>query len=211
MARRKHELIFGWGGAQDHAMFETRLQQQDHLVVVHFYEYQRSPAALPEALRLSPIVNAHLHEIGDGATLIAYPEQVVAVANYLQAHGVLWRDGSRLMERGRWDQLRRRHIMFSEDFREAVLASILDRPGTGANNGRGKQNIRVRRKKWVGIHMSWASRAGDFMPGLGYWASGRHQFVVRDNCCGAGPREFGLSPGPLSIYLKCGPHWQVPN
>ena len=160
-------------------MFETRLQQQDHLVVVHFYEYQRSPAALPEALRLSPIVNAHLHEIGDGATLIAYPEQVVAVANYLQAHGVLWRDGSRLMERGRWDQLRRRHIMFSEDFREAVLASILDRPGTGADNGRGRQNIRVRRNKWVGIHMSWASRTGGFRPGLAYWASGGLQLVTR--------------------------------
>ena len=117
-------------------------------------------------------MNPFLHTFGNGAKIIAHPEEVVALFAYLQALGVFWRDGSPLMEPGRWEQLQPRHIIFSENFREAVLASILDRPGTGANNGRGKQNIRVRRKKWVGIHMSWASRAGDFMPGLGYWASG---------------------------------------
>ena len=153
-------------------MIETGSQQLDHLVVVHFYEYQRSPAALPAALRENYFVNPFLHTCGNGAKIIAHPEEVVALFAYLQALGVFWRDGSPLMEPGRWKQLQPRHIIFSEYFREAVLASILDRPGTGANNGRGKQNIRVRRKKWVGIHMSWASRAGDFMPGLGYWASG---------------------------------------
>ena len=156
-------------------MLETRSQQRDHIVVVHFYEYQRSPAALPEAMRLNPFVNPFLHTFGNGAKIIAHPEQVVALFAYLQALGVFWRDGSPLMEPGRWEQLQHRHIIFSDDFREAVLASILDRPGTGANNGRGKQNIREKRRKWIGIPMSWASRVGAFRPGLRYWASGRHQ------------------------------------
>ena len=126
------------------------------LLVAHFFEFKRAPEPLLIALRQDPIVLQNLWIVGSFAKLIASPRDVEVLLQYLETNGILWGDGTRLMEPGQLERLKRWHIICTEDFRERVLEAITNRPGTGVDGGTGKQGIQIRRRKWIAIPMTMA-------------------------------------------------------
>ena len=117
-------------------------------IVVHVLEYKRSPEAFLNALRNNTAIRANESLIGDRAKLIASPQDRKAIHKHLTTNGVVWPDGKSLMNPGQLMQLRPRHVICTEDFREIVCKTISEIKGAC------KQGIVVKRRKRIEISSS---------------------------------------------------------
>ena len=117
-------------------------------IVFHVLEYKRSPEAFLNALRKDIEILANESLIGDRAKLIASPQDRKAIHKHLTTNGVVWPDGKSLMSPGQLMQLRPRHVICTEDFREIVCKTISEIKGAC------KQGIVVKRRKRIEISSS---------------------------------------------------------
>ena len=114
-------------------------------IVYHVLEYKRSPEAFLKALRANLELLANEALIGDRAKLIASLQDRTAIHKYLKTNGVVWPDGKSLMNPGQLEQLKPRHVICTEDFREIVCKTI------SVIKAARKQGIVLKRRKWIAI------------------------------------------------------------
>ena len=114
-------------------------------IVVHVLEYKRSPEAFLNALRNNTAIRANESLIGDRAKLIASQQDRTAISNYLKTNGLVWPDGESLMNPGQLRQLKPRHVICTEEFRELVYKAISE------ITNRCKQGIVLKRCKFIAI------------------------------------------------------------
>ena len=99
----------------------------------HVLEYKRSPAAFRQA------------EIGDDAKLIGSLQDQTTIQKYLKTHGIVWPDGTSLMNPGQLEQLKPRLVICTEDFRQCVCQTISEAKGAC------RQGMVLKRRKWIAI------------------------------------------------------------
>ena len=114
-------------------------------LVFHFLEYKRSPEAFLVALRGNPILFANCALIGDRAKLIASLQDRTAIHKYLKTPSVVWPDGTSLMNPGQLEQLKPRHVICTEDFRQCVCQTVSEAKGACS------EGMKLKRRKWIAI------------------------------------------------------------
>jgi hypothetical protein len=80
--------------------------------------------------------------LGEGAKLIVAPSEVNDVLLHLSRAGVAFDEDSRLL----WEDLRPRHVIVSESWEADVMAALAATAGSGLDGGKGKENVRVKRR-----------------------------------------------------------------
>ena len=114
-------------------------------IVYHVLEYKRSPAAFRQALDENPEIKANKAEIGDDAKLIGSLQDRTTIQKYLKTHGIVWPDGTSLMNPGQFEQLKPRHVICTEDFCRFVCKTISEAKGACA------EGMKLKRRKWIAI------------------------------------------------------------
>ena len=114
-------------------------------IVYHVLEYKRSPAAFRQALDENPEIKANKAEIGDDAKLIGSLQDRTTIQKYLKTHGIVWPDGTSLMNPGQLEQLKPRHVICTEDFCRCVCQTISEAKGACA------EGMKLKRRKWIAI------------------------------------------------------------
>ena len=114
-------------------------------IVYHVLEYKRSPAAFRQALDENLEIKANKAEIGDDAKLIGSLQDRTTIEKYLKTHGIVWPDGTSLMNPGQLEQLKPRHVICTEDFRQCVCQTISEAKGACA------EGMKLKRRKWIAI------------------------------------------------------------
>ena len=121
-------------------------------LVFHCLEYKRSPEAFLTSLLGEPCLLDSLIFIGGDAKLIAPPGEAQAIVLYLEANGMVWSDGTCLMEPGHLEQLKPRHIVCTEDFRQCVCETI------SGTEGACRLGMVLKRSKEIAIPLGWLER-----------------------------------------------------
>jgi hypothetical protein len=94
----------------------------------------------------------------EGAKLLVGPEEVNDVLLHLSIAGVTFDKNARLS----WDELRPRHVIVSEALEAEVMAALAETPGSGADGGKGKDQVKVKRRAVINIpHAAWHSQADE--------------------------------------------------
>ena len=93
----------------------------------------------------NPEIKANKAEIGDDAKLIGSLQDRTTIQKYLKTHGIVWPDGTSLMNPGQLEQLKPRHVICTEEFRELVYKAISE------ITNRCKQGIVLKRRKCIAI------------------------------------------------------------
>ena len=114
-------------------------------LVFHCLEYKRSPEAFLNALRNNTAIRANESLIGDRAKLIASQQDRTAISNYLKTNGLVWPDGESLMNPGQLRQLKPRHVICTEDFRQCVCQTVSEAKGAC------HEGVKLKRRKWIAI------------------------------------------------------------
>ena len=111
-------------------------------IVFHVLEYKRSPRAFLDALG---DFEDWTSTIGDDAKLIGSLQDQTTIQKYLKTHGIVWPDGTSLMNPGQLEQLKPRHVICTEDFCRCVCQTISEAKGACA------EGMKLKRRKWIAI------------------------------------------------------------
>ena len=114
-------------------------------IVFHVLEYKRSPRAFLDALTDNSILHANWTSIGDRAKLIGSLQDRTTIQKYLKTHGIVWPDGTSLMNPGQLEQLKPRHVICTEDFCRCVCQTISEAKGACA------EGMKLKRRKCIAI------------------------------------------------------------
>ena len=140
--------------APDARELHTQLSQYKPrwIFVLHIWEYQRSPAHFHDALTQDPQLAPFIVGLagGGGAKLIVRPRQRQWVIWHIREYGLVFRSGPCIPPQ-RLEELKPRHVVFSEEFRTDVSAAVANRRGTGRDGGKGRDNVRPKRTTWLTV------------------------------------------------------------
>jgi hypothetical protein len=58
-----------------------------------------------------------------------------------------------------WDELKPRHLIVSEEWEADIMAALAEFPGSGTDGGRGRDNVRVKRRVVIDVSIGpWQPR-----------------------------------------------------
>ena len=85
--------------------------------------------------------------LAEGAKLIVAPSEVNDALLHLSRAGVAFDEDTRLC----WEDFRPWHVIISESLEADVMAALAATPGSGLDGGKGKQNVRVKRRVVIDV------------------------------------------------------------
>ena len=136
-----------------------------HVVAI---EFCRSPQLLLETLVYGSALDIHraaMLSVGrpcsfgnEGAKVFVSPDDVHDVMFYISNTGITFDTGEPLY----WDDLRARHMIVSSSLEAEVFAAIAVNPGSGETGGKGKDQVRIKRRVVIDIPSAvWFSQVDE--------------------------------------------------